>query len=260
MTHPTGWQTGDMSTGGPTLVPPDGPQPLARVEWDAAARARYELQTQLTAAALVAVALMVLGAALGVVWDLVSPGMPPGIISPPGIQVDDANEAFAAADGWFALITALVGLLAGIAVWYLRHLRRARGPWVAIGLAVGGLLGAMLTHLIGHLLRGAGSYQFSTGGTVFLTHVPLNVQMRGLWFLQPALATLVYSLLVAFAAADDLGRPEVRSRRRRVVAVAAGASGSPGPVGPADPDTEPSARPQRDLQDRRRDGDGPGMP
>lgn len=251
MTDRAGWQTGAMSTGGPTLVPPHGPQP-PRVEWNAAARAREERQAQLIAAASVVLVLAVLGAALGVVWDLVSPDMPPGIISPPGIQIDDTSEALAATDGWFALITALVGLLAGIGAWYLR---RVRGPYVAIGLAVGGLLGAMLTHLVGHLLRGTGAYQVANGGTVFLTHVPLNVQMRGLWFIEPALATLVYSLLVAFAAADDLGRPDVRSARRRVVAAVPAV-----PPASADPGTEPSPGPQRDLQDGRRDGDGPGVP
>jgi hypothetical protein len=243
-----------MTAGGPTLVPPGGPQrPVHPDPSELAARSRYERRTQLTAAALVALALAGLGAALGVLWDLISPDSPPGIISPPGIQVDDVHEAFAGADGRFALITALVGLLAGIAAWYLR---RMRGPYVAIGLAVGGLFGAMLTHLIGHVLRGTGSYQYSSGGTAFLTHLPLNVQMKGLWFLEPALATLVYSLLVAFAAADDLGRPDVQPPRRAVPAHAPAQL----PPAPAQPLPERSARPQGDLQDRRRDGDGPGVP
>jgi hypothetical protein len=231
---------------GPAPVPPGGPQP----PFDPAAiaaRIRYERRAQLTGAALVAVALVVLGGALGVLWDLISPTSPPGIISPPGIQVDDVHEAFAGADGRYALITAIVGLLAGIAAWYLR---RVRGSYVAIGLAVGGLLGAMLTHLVGHVLRGAGSYQYANSGTAYVTHLPLNVQMKGLWFIEPALATLVYSLLVAFAAADDLGRPDVRVPRR---AEPAHATAQPFPP-------DPSARPQGDLQDGRRDGDGPGVP
>jgi hypothetical protein len=246
-----------MTTGGPALVPPAPPRPTGG---DSAARSR-ERQVQLSAAALVATALAVLGAALGVVWDLVSPDTPPGIVSPPGIQVDDTHEAFAGIDGRFALITAVVGLLAGFAAW---SVRRARGAYVAIGLAVGGLLGAMLTHLIGHLLRGTGSYQYTSGGTAFLNHLPLNVQMKGLWFVEPALATLVYSLLVAFAAADDLGRPEVRRPRRALAPVAP----APLPAAPAAPSLpsappvhrDPSAGAEGDLEDGGRHGDGPGMP
>ena len=269
MTGPTGWQTGGMTTGGPALVPaaqaPSPPGPIGAD--DTAARSR-ERRTQLTAAALVVTGLAVLGAALGVLWDLISPDTPPGIVSPPGIQVDDVHEAFAGIDARFAFITAAVGLLAGFAAWAIR---RARGPYVAIGLAVGGLLGAMLTNLIGHLLRGTGSYQYTSGGTAYLTHLPLNVQMKGLWFVEPALAALVFSLLVAFAAADDLGRPEVGRRRRPLAPVAPPSQTaplpapqpgrlptSPPPSLPAQPD--PSARAESDLEDRRRHRDGPGVP
>jgi hypothetical protein len=246
-----------VTTGGPALVPAAQPPAPARLaDGDNAARSR-ERRVQLTAAGLVATALAVLGAALGVVWDLVSPDTPAGIVSPPGIQVDDTHEAFAGIDGRFALITALVGLLAGFAAW---SVRRARGPYVAVGLAAGGLVGAMLTHLIGHLLRGTGSYQYTSGGTAFLTHLPLNVQMKGLWFVEPALAALVYSLLVAFAAADDLGRPELRRPRRALAPVAAGPLPAP-PLPPASPvHPDPSARAQRDLENGGRHGDGPGVP
>jgi hypothetical protein len=278
MTGSTGWQTGGMTTGGPALVPPAQPPSSPRPTGsDTAARSR-ERRTQLTAAALVAAALAVLGAALGVLWDLISPDTPPGIVSPPGIQVDDVHEAFAGIDGRFAFITAAVGLLAGFAAWTIR---RARGPYMAIGLAVGGLLGAMLTNLIGHLLRGTGSYQYTSGGTAYLTHLPLNVQMKGLWFVEPALAALVFSLLVAFAAADDLGRPEVRRRRRPLAPVAPSVlpappvpplQGSPlqGPTLqrplPTSPppslpaQADPSARAESDLQDGGRHRDGPGVP
>jgi hypothetical protein len=268
MTGPTGWQTGGMTTGGPALVPaaqpPSPPRPTGAD--DTAARSR-ERRTQLTAAALVATGLAVLGAALGVLWDLISPDTPPGIVSPPGIQVDDVHEAFAGIDGRFAFITAGVGLLAGFAAW---RIRRARGPYLAIGLAVGGLLGAMLTNLIGHLLRGTGSYQYTSGGTAYLTHLPLNVQMKGLWFVEPALAALVFSLLVAFAAADDLGRPEVRRRRRPLAPVAqpappASLTSQPGPLPTSPPPSLPehpdaSARAESDLQDGRGHRDGPGVP
>ena len=44
--------------------------------------------------------------------------------------------------------------------------------------------------------------------------MPLWVQMHGLLFLEATLAVLVYSLFVAFAVDDDLGRPDpVRAAR-----------------------------------------------
>lgn len=198
------------------------------------ANSRAQLRDQLTAAALVAGGLVVIGALLGLIWDVWSPASPLGIVSPPGIQIDDTEEALIGADGRYALMTALVGILAAIAVWFLR---RVRGPWMAIGLAVGGLLGALLTDLTGHLLRGTGTYQYSTGGQAFITHLGLSVQMRGLWFVEAGLATLVYSLLVAFAASDDLGHPDPGRRARTPRSVAA----------------------QGDLQYRGGDGDGPRL-
>jgi hypothetical protein len=111
------------------------------------------------------------------------------------------------------VIAAVVGLMAGIGVWLLR---RARGPYAVLALGAGGIAGAALTEWIGHLLRGA-AHTFAcyppSGKAACTEHLPLTLHMAGLLYVEPALAILVYGLLVAFAHHDDLGRPDpVRAR------------------------------------------------
>lgn len=157
-------------------------------------------------------ALLVIGAVLGVVWSGWSPPGPRGALLGAGTQADE-TEAFAAADGRFALITAVVGILAGVVAWYLRP---QRGWLVALALGAGGVGGSMLTDLVGRWIRGQGpEYPCGPAGKVRCTeHLPLWVQMPGLLFLEAALAVLVYSLFVAFAVDDDLGQPDpVREAR-----------------------------------------------
>lgn len=156
-------------------------------------------------------ALLVAGVVVGLIWTAWSPAGPRGGLLKAGVQPDE-TESFVAADGRFALLTALVGVLAGVLAWYLR---RQRGSLVAVALGVGGLGGSLIADAIGHAVRGEGS-QYSCGTETghCVDHLPLAVQMHGLLFLQAALAVLVYSLFVAFAVDDDLGRPDpVREAR-----------------------------------------------
>jgi hypothetical protein len=169
-----------------------------------------ERRAQLRAAGAIVLALAVLGAVLGGLWEAWSPPGPAAAVLTDGVQPDE-TEAWVAGDGRYALIMIVVGILAGIAAWYLPRLRRVRGPYVAVGLALGGVLGAALTDLVGWALRGDGNtYRCSVGSCI--DHLPLTVHIHGLWFVEAFLAVLVYGLFVAFAVADDLGRPEGVSR------------------------------------------------
>jgi hypothetical protein len=167
---------------------------------------------QLRAATLVVLALAAAGALLGLVWEAWSPPGPFGIIYGSGTQPDE-TEAWAAADGRFGMIVAAVGIVAGVVVWLLR---RTRGPHVVLALGAGGIAGAALTKWIGHLVRGAAHTVpcYPPSGRADCTqHLPLTLHMTGLLYVEPALAILVYGLLVAFAHHDDLGRPDpVRDR------------------------------------------------
>lgn len=167
--------------------------------------AQWVSADELRAAAWVAVSLVVLGALLGVLWQRWSPPGPLGfVVAPHQVQADE-TEAFVAADGRFAVISLVVGVLAGALLW----LRRAtRGPVAVVALAVGGLGGALLTNLVGHLLRGGRS----SGPAHTLIHqLPLTVHMRGVLLLEAASAVLVYGVCAAFAPDDDLGRPDPSS-------------------------------------------------
>lgn len=197
-----------------------------------AAEPREQTTRDYRPVAILFAALIVLGVVLGVVWELWSPPGPRGGVLTAGIQADE-TESFAAADGRYALLTGVLGILAGIAAWYLR---RHRGPVVAAALALGGVGGGLLTVLVGHLIRGTGStYRCGTETGKCIDHLPLWVQMHGLWFLEAALAVLVYSIFVAFAADDDLGRPDP-ARDARLARRSVGPQSDvqhPGPYGDA---------------------------
>jgi hypothetical protein len=190
----------------PAAVPP-APQYRARTRHAARSQrtsppGRWLPREDLRAGIYIVVALAVLGALLGILWQWWSPPGPLGyVVGPHAIQPDE-TEAWVAADGRFAVITAAAGLVAGVLVWVLKP---TRGPVAAAALVVGGLAGAALTELTGHLLADGND----TGKTSTILHeLPLSVHMDGLLLVEAAVAALVYCLFVAFAAADDLGRPE----------------------------------------------------
>jgi hypothetical protein len=167
---------------------------------------------QIRAALAVVALLAVVGCALGPIWSWWSPPGPLGEQIPSGVIADE-TEAFIAADGRFALLTAAVGLVAALACWALRSVR---GPWIAAALAVGGVIGAVLTDVIGHLVRGGGQPIPVTRTIARINHLPLQVHATGLLLVEAALAALVYALFVAFTAHDDLGRGDpIRVAARR---------------------------------------------
>jgi len=194
-----------------------------------------DARAQRLTAAVVTGGLIVLGAVLGLVWAWWSPTRPPGVRIPGGTVQLNESEAFAAADGRFGLITAVVGLLAGGLVWYRRS---SRGPWVAAALAVGGLAGAWVMAQVGHLVGGG-----TNDGKLYtkIDNLPLSLHMTGLFGVEALLAVFVYSVLAAFAVDDDLGRPDPdRDAARR-------------------PSAEPLISPQYLVQHRGTDGNGPGL-
>jgi uncharacterized membrane protein YeaQ/YmgE (transglycosylase-associated protein family) len=178
----------------------DSPAPAAVV--------RSERAVQLRASGLLILGLAVLGALLGPIWQAWAPPGPAGAILAKGIQADE-TEAFVSGDGKFGLITIIVGLIAGIVAFQLRPFRQARGPYLALALAVGGFVGAALTEWVGYLIRGTGAEFVCTApGGRCVSHLPLTVHMHAVLLVEAILAVLVYSLFVAFAVDDDLGRPD----------------------------------------------------
>jgi hypothetical protein len=166
----------------------------------------------LRVAGTIVAALVVLGALLGLVWSAWSgPQQRAFVIGPGRLYPYDEVETMAAADGRYLVLVGAVGLLAALVAWLWRP--RNRGPLVLLALCVGGLAGAALTAWVGHL-TGGGTFAGKSGSTI--AHLPLSVHLRGLLFVEPAIAALVYGLFVAFAARDDLGRADPAHERRSV--------------------------------------------
>ncbi|MEO6885707.1 MAG: hypothetical protein ABI232_05380 [Jatrophihabitantaceae bacterium] len=154
----------------------------------------------------IVLALSVLGITFGFIWQWWSPNGPAGYVLGPGLVQPGETETFAATDGRFAVLMLGCGVLAALVVWFGRV---ARGPGAVLALAVGGLAAALLAGWIGGLVRAGGHYYPCGDGTArCIDHLGLSVRMHGLYFLQAAAAVLVYAICVAFAAADDLGRPD----------------------------------------------------
>lgn len=173
----------------------------SRRGWRAVAAAGTASERRL--AVLLAGALIVLGAPLGVLWEWISPPGPLGVRLPAGIEADE-TEAFVQSDGRFAAIVLVVGILAGVTAWLLKP---ARGILLAVALAVGTVGGSLLMDLVGYLLRGSGP-TVERNGLTYYRHLPLDVHMSGLLLVEGTVALFLYAVFVAFAVRDDLGRPE----------------------------------------------------
>jgi hypothetical protein len=164
---------------------------------------RDPTRADLRFAALAALVLAAAGALLGLVWMAWSPTQPKAFVYAPGkVFTYEESEAWVATDGRFLVVTAAVGLLAALLAWFRVG---NRGPLPLLGLIAGGLGGAYLTWYVGYLTGGG-----TTSGKVdtIIDALPLSLHTHGLVFVEPALAALVYGMLVAFAANDDLGRPD----------------------------------------------------
>ena len=185
-----------------------GNLPEATVPPDPPAAQRSDRAVQLRAAAYLIGILAVVGIVLGPIWEVWSPPGPAGAVLSQGIQADE-TEAFASGDGKFIVLMLLVGLIIGIVAFLVRPFRAARGPYVALGLAIGGVVGAALTELLGYVIRGQGThYRCTASSGTCIDHLPLTVHMHAALLVEAILAVLVYSLFVAFAVDDDLGRPD----------------------------------------------------
>lgn len=172
-------------------------------------RAADETRSDVRVAVFVIFLLALVGAALGPAWSWWSgPQQRAYVIGPGKLFPYEEVETMAATDGRYLVIVAAVGFLAGLFAWLFGAAHR--GPLLLLGLGIGGAVGSALTWLTGRL-TGGGTYDGKAGSQI--AHLPVSLHMRGLLFVEPAVAILLYGLCVAFAARDDLGRADpVRER------------------------------------------------
>lgn len=95
----------------------------------------------------VVVASVLLGSPFGLIWAAVAPHLTV-TVTDQGPQAPDleSTKAFIGADGSYAVVMAVAGVLCGLLAW--RFARRS-GPWTVLALVAGGVLAALIAASVG---------------------------------------------------------------------------------------------------------------
>lgn len=230
----------------------DGPGPEPVPAAPAAGRRRF-LDPLLALA--VAAVLAVVGLPVGLLWRLVAPKVEFVMTDQGATTVQAEPEGFMGDDGWYLILTFVVGALAALLVWML--LRRRRGPWQLLGLVAGCVAGGVLTAWIGHQI-GYAHYldlaRHAKVGTHFLRPPAVRSGQVGLWhgflprvqgavLVQAVVAATTYLVLAAFHIEPDL-RPARRGQPPYEAGFSWAPTGSTAPQGsPEPPGSGPAGRP-----------------
>lgn len=142
------------------------------------------------------------GVALGLVWLAWSPHTVAYLI-PLGnhgaVLIPAESESQIAGDGRFALLSAVLGVLAGVIAW---RLRSVRGPLVPVSLVAGGVLGSVVARAVGQWLSGGSVH----GAPNTAVSPPLTLHSLPLLALQAFFAVLVYTTVSGLSTDPHLGR------------------------------------------------------
>jgi hypothetical protein len=187
----------------PVEVPgqePDAPAPPARRRRTPFA----EIRTDLRAGALTTLGIALAGVPAALVWWWLAPSADFRITAdgPVPVGAEPSPELMVGVDVVFALVVAGLGLLAGLAVWFL-YARRGLGGLLA--LAVGTAAAGVLAWQVGGLLRPSPTdAELAHVGARVTTGLELN-SLPAL-AVGPFVAVLVYVLAAVLDGRDDLGR------------------------------------------------------
>jgi hypothetical protein len=163
-----------------------------------------EVRADLRGSARLVLVLLLAGIPTGLLWWWLAPRADFRVTGEGPVPIGDPpEELLVADDAVYALVLAGVGLLAGVAAWFLCR----RGVATVLALALGACLTAVVAWQLGELLgAGPSKAQLAAEGTRVTTSLTL-----GSW---PALAVAPFTALVAYVAAvlhapaDGLGRTE----------------------------------------------------
>jgi hypothetical protein len=230
----TPW-TVDADPAGPRAEPPatDAP-PAAQAHWRGWAEVRSDLRISLRVALLVALA----GLPAGLLWWALAPRVVFLVTDAGPEPVGDYSDEFRVADdAVLALVLLGIGLVVGVATWFLS---RRRGVGAVLALAVGGSLAAVLAWQLGEVLGAGPSEAQATEGARLMTALQLG--SLPVLALAPFAALLGYLAATVCAPDDGLGRTAEGSGAARVPLPAAerSAMGERSPVD-APPPGRPSA-------------------
>jgi hypothetical protein len=158
----------------------------------------------------------VLAVDVALLWLLVAPRVPILKVEQGFLYADAQPEQAVAADGWFAILGVVAGLLAATAAWFV--LRRHRGVSVLVAIVLGSLVGAWLGWRLGVRLERAYFEALAASAPVgTLLDAPLSLRITDLdrdqWWppkatgvivAQALAAAFAYTTLAGFASDPDL--------------------------------------------------------
>lgn len=186
-------------------TPPDAPPP----EWAPApdvappAEPARSWVCDLRVGAAVTGAVTAGGLLAALVWWLVAPTPAFHVVQGSVDLVTPSGKAFAAAEGWFAVVAGLAGVVCG-AVAY-RWTRRS-GVAVVLGLAAGGLLASLVMWRVGSWLGPDPVLVQAKGAAPSDTlHLPLELRAKGVLFVWP-----IVSVVLCFGLVAGFQQPEPR--------------------------------------------------
>lgn len=194
--------------------PQAGPQPAAARPRSGIGDLLRPTAPQLRCAAVLLVGLALVGLLVGFVWGEVAPRLAFTVVSRGVVSQNDVeSEALAAADGWFALLGAGVGLVSGGLSWLWRP---ARGPFLVVAVMVASFVGALVAWRFGlwvgrHPTRSEIDTAVQHVGRTL--HAPLRLHAKAALFLQPFAAVLAVVLCSGFGRdVEDRDRESVLAR------------------------------------------------
>ncbi|GIH94947.1 hypothetical protein Psi01_55770 [Planobispora siamensis] len=171
--------------------------------------------------------LAVLGAAAGVLWSFLAP-RPPYVVTDRGpLLADPSTQALIAADGWFALVTGVLGLVCGAVGYRLSH--RTHPAVMPLALTAGGLLASYLALWVGGAVNIGAVTVAAAGVQVPVVPGPLRLTAHGVVVAWP-----LFAVGLCFALEGIAGYRDSPLRRP---------FGGHDPFGPPEPPPEPPLGP-----------------
>jgi len=181
-----------------------GTAPSASAYW----RGWPEVRADLRSAAGIVAGLALAGVPAGLLWWALAPRADFRITETGPVPIGEVSpELLVADDAVLALVLAGVGLLAGIAAWFLR---RRRGVATVLALALGACLTAVVAWQVGELL-GAGPSEAQLADVGARVTTSLTLSSPAALALAPFTALLAYVVAVLYTPDDGLGRTQAPS-------------------------------------------------
>ncbi|MFI9404000.1 DUF2567 domain-containing protein [Nocardia sp. NPDC052316] len=164
---------------------------------------RGGLRNEARAAAVIALAVVLVSAVVGVGWGLLAPTEQLFVVEPGrgAVLTGESMHQFDAV-AMFVCLAAVVGLLSAVAAW---RWRAARGPLLPVGLLLGSLVGAVVMARLGEQVAEWAHPRPDDPPLGQIVELPTEV---GTWLaliVQPLIASLLVLFLAALNSAEDLG-------------------------------------------------------